>query len=364
MDKQELEPLDIESTFSKNVIDAFFNSTSMKKRKRAMDKNNYSKLKKTIVDADTKMINNCLLYAIHYNKTKIAKKIIETDYDINAPNRQSLNINENNSEIFRFAVYYNRLSLIEPLINAGADVTTDENYALIKYCLANNTKIIRLLIKNGANVYARNCLALIQAAGIGNMETFLILIEHMNVRPIELDNASVLSEPSVIYTNYDIALISAAMYNNVEIVNILIQKGANPTVNNSEILINAVEKNFMQIVQILLDYGVNPNIRNGQVLKTVINNGNYSLTKFLVEYKFNGKYVCDLSFDDSIYLRWAAIKGDYDICKLLLESVDIDGRHRCDVNAADNDAYNMAQKYQYYRVAQLLEYHQKIKKID
>ena len=102
------------------------------------------------------------------------------------------------------------------------------------------------------------------------------------------------------------------------------------------------------------------------------------LAKLLVEYQRNdnalsssahqhnlphgqGKYVCDLSIDDSAYLRWAAIKGDYDIAKLLLESYDESGKPRCDVNAADNDALRLATKYNHTRVIELLQTHQKIK---
>lgn len=349
---ESLGPLDLEIDFSKNVVETFFNYASMRKRKNALNNNNYSKLKSLLPNGDIKAIHNCLVYAIHFGKDSIAKKIIEMDYDKN----NELDINENHGEIFRYVVYYNRKFLIEPLIRIGADIHADEDYALIKYCLLNDIQTVRLLIKNGADVYSRNCLSLVQAAGNGNLAIVKLLLEHQEKRVI-----SQISVKDFKPTNFDIALISAATYNHLDIVTLLLKVGADGTINNSEIFVNAAEKGNFAMVKIFLEHGLDPNILEGVILKKVIKNGEYELAKLLIEFQLNGLYVCDLSIDDSAYLRWAAIKGDYDIAKLLLESVDSKGQPRCDVFAADNDAHRLATKYNHYRVIQLLEQHQKLR---
>lgn len=341
--------LDVEIDFSKQTLKIIFEREKMKKIKSALDKNNYTKLLELLQNVDDTTIQKCLIYAIHYGMDKISKKMIKKLSN-------KLDLNKNNSEIFRYAVYYDRRLIVSVLIDIGVDVHADDDYAFIKYCLAEPSKIdyslINKLIDKGANIYARNSLALIQASGNGNLDLVKILLEKMEKQSV-LELNTDFSKP----TNFDIAMISATLHKHNQIVLELLAKGADPLTNNSEVIVCSTENGNTELVKIFLENGVDPNILDGTILRRAAKNGYYDIVKLLVDLKKNDEYLCDLAIDDSAAVRWAAYKGHYDIVKLLIESKTSDGTPRCDIHAENNDAYRLATKYNHTNVVQLLEEH-------
>ena len=338
---QEYNTIDVEVNFSKSALDIFFGFENRKPAKLALTKNKYNKLKPYLNEEN--IVHNSLLFAIHFSYNEIAKKIINSFYK-----NKIFDINKNHCEIFKFAIYYNKNLLIPLLVNIGADIHIDDDYALIQYCLRENIPIVDLLIKNGANVYARNSLALIQAAGNGYITIVNLLMKHMENKLAEnLDNYQA--------TNYDLALISAAFGKHNDIALLLLTKGANPLINNSEVLVIAAESGNAILVKSLLSYGADPNVNDGMILEKAVRNGHIDVVKVLIEFENNGNYVCDIGADDSAALRWAALKGNYCIVKMLLESKTKNGDPRCDVNTCNNEPHRLATKYGHANVVQLLE---------
>ena len=337
----EYNTIDVEVNFSKSALDIFFGFENRKQAKLALTKNKYNKLKSYLNDEI--MVHNSMLFAIHFSYNEIAKKIINSFYK-----NKIYDINKNHSEIFKFAIYYNKNLLIPLLIKTGSDIHIDEDYALIQYCLRENILIVDLLINNGANVYARNSLALIQAAGNGYITIVNLLMEHTKNKLLEnLDNYQA--------TNYDLALISATFGKHNDIALLLLTAGANPLINNCEVLVIAAESGNAILVDSLLSLGADPNVNNGMILEKAVRNGHVDVVKVLIEFENNDNYVCDIGVDDSAALRWAALKGNYSITKMLLESKTKDGKPRCDVNTCNNEPHRLASKYGHGDVVQLLE---------
>jgi ankyrin repeat protein len=342
--------LDVEIDFSKKAMTTYFGYPAKKQIKSALNKNNYTKLCLYLKKENETTIHYCLIYAIHFKLDKISKKILQNFYITGI----KLNANKNHSELFKYAIYYNKIFLVTKLLDLGVDIHIDNDYALIQYCLLENQNMVTLLINHGADIHARNSLALIQASGNGSLPIVKILLEKMEkqiVNDINLGNHKVYQQP----TNFDIAMIGATLNNHYEIVHALLLKGANPSINNSEVLINSVEKGNAEMVKLFLEFGVDPNILDGTVIKKAVKEKYLDVVDVLVNFERDGEYVCDLSIDDSAALRWAAYKGHYDILKILLESKTKFGNPRCNVNAENNDAYRLAVKYDHKNVIKLLE---------
>jgi len=235
---------------------------------------------------------------------------------------------------------------MELLINVGADIHVEEEYALMKYCLCNNIDVVKLLVDAGANVYARDCMCLVQAAGNGFKSIVQVVCDHMEKIQINLG--------TVIMSNFDLALISAVTYSHGECVQLLMKKGADISINNYEIIMATIVRENIDIMKIFLNGGLDPNVCDGAILKKAIKGGNYDLVKTIVEFEVDGKYLCDLSMDNCVYLRWATIDGNDRIVKLLLDSVDKCGNKRCDIAALDYDVYRLAKKYNHPNMIDIL----------
>lgn len=366
--EQNYHTIDLEIDFSKQMLGVLFGNPSMKKIKNALDKNNFNKLKPLVINSGESLIHNCLLYTIHYQLDKTCKKIIRFFY-MDTIRDKKLDPNKNNSEIFKFCIYYlattktvhsgradskhnRKESSLKLLLELDIDVKVDDNYALIECCSINNCYMVKLLIEKGADVYARNSISIVKAAGNGFSQLVCLLLEHMENR--KLDN---IKFENYNPTNYDIALISAAKSNHIEIVLMLLNAGANASVNNWEILTQACQQGNNDIVSMCLDNGADPNMLDGYLIKKAVQYGHFPIVETLVNYKLKDEYACDISVDNSVALRWACYKGHYDIAKLLLESKNVDGTPRCHAGAENNDAQRLATKFGHQNILNLLYEH-------
>ena len=381
MNDQKYNPIDLEVDFNRQMLDVLFQNPAMKKIKIALSKNNFNKLKPLIIKSSESIIHNCLLYSIHHTLDKICKKMIRTFY-LEVLDKK-LDINKNNSEIFKFYIYYfvlrekngdlkntnskckqgsNKTTILELLLQLNVDVTVGENYAFIQCCELNNCYLVKLLMDKGADVYARNSFSIVEASGKGYVDLVKLLLtkmenhklEDMQARLSSLAAKDNLGDKEAGYTeyyyptNYDIALISAAKSNHVEIISLLMDAGANASINNWEILMKACENGNDKIVSICLNHGANPNMLDGLLIKKSIQFGHYNVVETLIN------HLCDLSIDNSAALRWACYKGNYDIVKLLLESKNPDGTPQCDIGAENNDALRLATKFGHDSIVSLL----------
>lgn len=129
----------------------------------------------------------------------------------------------------------------------------------------------------------------------------------------------------------DSGLFQCVMYNDVEGARRLLDKGANPNIQNDDgttpllyaLRLNAnseiVEPNY-EMVELLLKYDADPNIQNDDgktpLLYILHRNANYELVELLLEYGADPNIQDDFG---TTPLHRVAINRKFEIAKLLLE---------------------------------------------
>jgi len=98
----------------------------------------------------------------------------------------------------------------------------------------------------------------------------------------------------------------------LEIVELLIKRGADPKTDNSWPLQWAARNGYLKIVKLLVKYGADPRADDSEALKVSSRENHLEVVKFLID---NG---ADPKADDSYALQCAAINNHLEIVKLLM----------------------------------------------
>ena len=141
----------------------------------------------------------------------------------------------------------------------------------------------------------------VKAAEDGNLS-------RMNYYLDQVDNAT-----------YDTALVSAAENGHIEIVQFLLNNGANIHAENDDgdedgALLAASDRGYVDVVKLLLENGANVHARYGYSLHYAAQKGHKNIVKILFE---NG---ADANADDTYIFQEVIKKGDIDIINLFLEN--------------------------------------------
>jgi len=136
------------------------------------------------------------------------------------------------------------LDIVELLLDAGADVHSEEEYALRmaaspSECRPNSEAMVRLLIRRGADIHSHDEFALRWASGKGHLGIVKILVEH---------NADVQA-----HENH--ALFWASGNGHVEVVRYLLECGADVHANGEYALRWASGCEQHEVVELLRKYG-------------------------------------------------------------------------------------------------------------
>jgi len=78
------------------------------------------------------------------------------------------------------AAYYGHTEVVKLLLEQGADVHAENDYALRWAAINGHTKVVKLLLEQGADVHVRDDLALRCAAEYGHTEVVKLLEKYMN----------------------------------------------------------------------------------------------------------------------------------------------------------------------------------------
>jgi ankyrin repeat protein len=228
-----------------------------------------------------------ILYAAKYNpKPDVIKYLINNNANINSTN-------EDGVSALMFASGYNSYEVVKTLIDESTQVNKRDlsGRNSIYYAATYNpdSKIINLLVENGADVNSKNkkgLTPLMRASAFNNYEVVKVLIEHgadinskteSGFTPI-LYAAKYSNDPKVIdilvengaeikgglFSDIPNPLYQSAKYNNnPEITKKLIELGADPNddYDNSP-LIEAAENNNAEVVKVILKAGVDVNYQN------------------------------------------------------------------------------------------------------
>ena len=128
----------------------------------------------------------------------------------------------------------------------------------------------------------------------------------------------------------------------VEVVERLIQEGADVHACEDVALRWASEYGHTEIVKLLLEHGADVHAQEDEALKLASEYGHTEIVKLLLEYG------ADVHVYEDYALRWASREGHLEVVKFLLE-------YGADVHASKNEALRLASEYGHTEVVKLLE---------
>ena len=229
---------------------------------------------KDLAKAKLKMLQN----AIQSNWIEGVKFVLKSGFDFSTYSDADQEV------IFNMAISEGEVDddtdSLQLLIDYGIDVNLSDDYALQVAARCGALECAKLLIKNGANVQAKNNAAFLHAASKSNLEMVKLLVE--NGADVNVSEGH--------------ALQSAINTGNKEMVKYLIEQ--NIDINEGLIAACVLYKNELDIVKLLVDNGADVNTCDGEALFCALRRGHLDIAKYLVEQG------ADINARDDI-LSWA-----------------------------------------------------------
>ncbi|KAJ3040580.1 hypothetical protein HDV00_010760 [Rhizophlyctis rosea] len=221
--------------------------------------------------------------------------------------------------------------IVSTLLNAGADVhVADEDgnpeEALLVAVSRGDLAIVNLLLKGGADARARGGRILLEAVDAGCADVLKALLD--------------CGGRAVINNNDGIALREAARYGSWDLVNVLLDAGADIHSGNDEVLVQAVRTLNMSRIKWYIKKGANVRARDDEALISAAYRGNVGIIKLLIEAG------ADVHARSEGALWYAAYWGDTDVVKLLVSVGAMHGRNE--------DVLVIAAKRSHWDIVQLL----------
>lgn len=197
-----------------------------------------------------------------------------------------------------FALKCGNIEAIDVLLNAGANVNARNGIALLRAVAHRNVRGVERLLEAGADVHVRNDEPLITASTRGYYAIVDALVLHG--ADIDAQNGE--------------SLIAASELNHVSVVGILLTAGANFT--DGYAFVRAAAMGHLRVIQMLLDAGVDVNVCDGGALIHACGRGHFQVVKTLMDAG------ADVTVRYHAAVRNAAARMQLDVLKVL---VDIGG---------------------------------------
>ena len=137
------------------------------------------------------------------------------------------------------------------------------------------------------------------------------------------------------------ALIYASKNGHLDVVEYLVDHGANLNVEDDNSLQWASSKGHLKVVEYLVDHGANVNAQDDYALILASKNGHLDVVEYLVDHGAN------VNARDDYALRWASNNGHLDIVEYLVN-------HGANIHAYDDQALRWASKYGHVDVVNFL----------
>jgi len=188
---------------------------------------------------------------------------------------------------------------IQELINRGADVHADDDYAVRIASENGYTEVVRLLLSRGADIHAKDNLALILAAHYGRFDVVKLLLEnganvHADNDDYALKLASenghtevvklLLANDAAVHAGDDYAVRWASQKGHTEVVRLLLSRGANIHAKGNRALILAARDGRFDVVKLLLENGAG---NRNKALGTALDEGHKDAAELLLSWNDN-----------------------------------------------------------------------------
>ncbi|AGF85612.1 repeat protein [Moumouvirus goulette] len=207
-------------------------------------------------------INYKLMEIIEKDDNLLFEQII---YDNN------INININSDIIFRYAIYYKAIKIIEYLVNNGVKIDTYNNFAL-KFASGNDISYLQFIINLGADIYTDTYFILINAIykeKLDNVKLLLDLGLDINVKNCSSMIYSIARNRYDIFeylinTGADIKSCENEIWKeycngdlNIKYIQLLLEKGIDVSkITNQQIIQIICKKDSIKILELLIKYGL------------------------------------------------------------------------------------------------------------
>jgi hypothetical protein len=182
-------------------------------------------------------------------------------------------------------------------LEQGADIHAKEDLALRQASKWGQLDVVKLLLDRGANIHSRNDGALHEASQEGHLDVIKLLLDR----------------GANIHSQNDWALRWASREGNLDMVRLLLNRGADVHADNGEALLWASLGGYRDVVELLLDRGANIHVQNDRALRVASKEGHLDVVELLLD---RG---ADVHADNDGALRMARYRGHQDIVQLLLE---------------------------------------------
>ena len=215
----------------------------------------YREYKITDTNIEIKNINDVIEYAVRYDNMIIIKCCLK--YKIG------------NNNALRIAVHYNRIKFVKMLIDKGTNTQDQLNESLRTAASIKHVDIVHYRRLANAKLYNQNYPSLLGMSKNDQLEIVKLLL---------LAGAD-------IHTYDDYTLRISAAYGHLEVVKFLIDKGAKIHAQDDYALQLAAENCYLDIVKLLLDSGADKYAVNDYLLRLIAINGHLEIVKLLQNYK-------------------------------------------------------------------------------
>lgn len=241
------------------------------------------------------ILSQPLLCAIDKGHLNIINHLIATGADVN----------DDEGEPLQLACRKGDVVVVKTLLEAGADVNAFLGYALATAARQGHNDMVRILLDAGADVHANFDASLVGAAVEGHAAVVQILLDagatnyipgtpveqSALVRAVEYDRVDVValllsrissSDPATPALLNE-ALSEACFANSADMMRMLLEKGADPRVEDDKALVYAAGIGEIDLVSMLLKLGANVHARNNNALLFAARRGHAKVVERLLE---------------------------------------------------------------------------------
>ncbi|KAJ3369354.1 hypothetical protein HDU91_007275 [Kappamyces sp. JEL0680] len=164
------------------------------------------------------------------------------------------NVQSDNNQALCMASKYGHASCVRALLLAGADVHVEEDYPLVMASRHGHFACVELLLAHGANVQARRNCALHWASEGGHLRIVNLLLDH----------------GADVHSNDDHALRWSAVHGHEAIVETLLKRNADVHAGSDYALRNAVRMQHLATIKVLLAFGADKTAMKNEAMRWAI----------------------------------------------------------------------------------------------